>query len=117
MSEGAERRGNGQFVRGQSGNPEGARTRRRKELINSEDIARTILRVAGSRTQMAIAGKTQDISLLEANVWGLASGKPSNRLASKDFVELTKNAGYFMERLAREEQRLAREEKLRERGY
>ena len=110
MSDGVERRGNGRFAKGQSGNPEGARTRRRKELVNLEEINRTILRVAGSRTKMAIDGKIQDISLLEANVWGLASGKPLNRLASKDFVELTKNAGYYMDRLAREERQ-------RERGY
>ncbi|UUL84082.1 DUF5681 domain-containing protein [Sphingomonas qomolangmaensis] len=110
MSGSVARGGNGRFAKGQSGNPEGARTRRRGELMNLEEINRTILRVFTSRTQMMIAGKPQDVTLLEANVWGLASGKPSNRLASKDVIELTKDAASFLEELERREKR-------RERGY
>lgn len=114
MSDDVERGGSGRFAKGQSGNPQGARIRRRRELMSLEDIHRTILRVAASPTQVVISGKTHDVTMLEANFWGLASGKPSNRLASKDVIELATSAGQFMARLEREEAQRAQEQARRE---
>lgn len=92
-----ERRPGGQFAKGQSGNPAGARKRRRKELPSLEDLHRTVLEVAVSPTRMSVGGSVREITYFEANVWGLASGKAANRLTSRDFVEMVKEASRFFE--------------------
>ena len=60
------------------------------------DINRTILEVAGSETRLANDAKVQTINMLERSTWVLASGK-GNRLAAKDFVDLSKSAAAYFE--------------------
>ena len=100
MSEDVQRPRGGQFVKGQSGNPEGARSRKQKQLLTIDDIHRVILQVAGSQTQMKIEDKSQSITMLERAMWTLVWGK-GNRLAAKDVIELARSAGYHFDRIAR----------------
>ncbi len=100
MSDEIRRTRAGQFVKGQSGNTEGARSRRPKRLLTLTDINRTILEVAGSETKLSIENRLQTISMVERNAWVLASGK-GNRLAARDFLDLASRAGLHFERLER----------------
>lgn len=86
----------GQFAPGHSGNAAGARSRKPKRLMTLEDIYRTILEIAASDTKLANDTKVQRISILERNMWVLASGK-GNRLAAKDFMDLSRSAGAYFE--------------------
>jgi hypothetical protein len=117
MSENVKRRTGGQFEKGQSGNPAGARTRKRKELRTVEDFHNMILRVAYSPTEISINKVSHKVSLLEANIWQLFSGKAPNRLAAMDSIELAKSATYVLERAERDRQREELEQARRERGY
>jgi hypothetical protein len=117
MSDDVARRNNGQFAKGQSGNTAGARTRKREQLMTAEDFHRTVLRVAASKTQLKVEGQLRTVTLVEVNVWGLASGKAANRLAAKDMLDLTRNSAYFMDALARREDLQDREQRRKELGY
>lgn len=110
MSADIERTTRGRFAAGQSGNPAGARARKPARLITTDDFHQMILEVASSPTQAPRHGKPGMMSLLEYNVSTLARGKAANRLASKDFIDLTWRAAYHFEQRERERQR-------RERGY
>lgn len=89
MSRQIKRDEHGQFAPGQSGNPEGARQRRPKELLTADDLDRIQLEVASEVVSMR-NGKSitryKQLSLI------LASGKAANRLAARDFMEMTRSA-------------------------
>lgn len=100
MSGRIKRDAGGQFAPGQSGNPDGARRRRPRELPTLTDLYRIHLEVAGE-----IIG-TKDgkpVTRYENALRSLAKGDSANRLAAKGFLEECRRATYHFEMLARQE--------------
>jgi hypothetical protein len=104
MSRRIKRDSNGQFAAGASGNPDGARRRKLKELLTVDRIDQIQLEIA-SEVVMTRNGKS--VSRYEHLSLMLASGKAANRLAARDFMELTMSAA---ERREREKRRKEKEE-------
>lgn len=107
MSNRIKRTEDGHFASGQSGNPEGARLRKPKELLTITDLHRIHLEVAAEIVG-TINGKP--ITRYENALRSLAKGDTVNRLATKDLINLTQSSGHHFARLAREQA-------LKERGW
>jgi len=117
MSGDMKRTPGGQFVRGQSGNAAGARSRRRRELLTPDDVHGIILNVAASEVKMTIGDRVETVNMLTRNVMALASGS-GNRAASKDFIELAASAAWHFRRENERQERKAIEDARRlERRY
>lgn len=106
-----QRRSNGQFQPGTSGNQEGARKRKPMALATKEDLYRTILKAANSKTSVTSTG--EKITLFEAMYRGLAAGNARNRLASQTVIDLTLNAAGYLESLERKRQEVEALERRR----
>jgi hypothetical protein len=105
MSDRIKRDTSGHFALGQSGNPEGARRRKPRELITITDLQRIHLEVAGE-----IIG-TKDgkpVTRYENAVRTLAKGDAANRLATKDFLDMSRQSGHHFAGLARDQARKER---------
>lgn len=115
MSNSPDRAPGGRFAPGKSGNPNGAARRKPKPLLNVEACYRTILEVASSEAGATANGKP--ITVYEACVRSLASGRVPHRLAAKDLIDLTHTAAHALE--ARERLRAHAEtiRARRERGF
>lgn len=100
MSRRVQRGPNGKFAPGQSGNPDGARLRKPRELLTLTDLHRIQLEVAGE-----VIGHRdgKPVTRFENAVRSLAKGDGANRLALRDHIELTKSATHHLEALARRE--------------
>jgi hypothetical protein len=118
VSDDIRRRPTGQFQKGTSGNPQGARRRQPVPLLTREDLARTILKVASGKVTLSSGEK---INRLEANVRSLATGAAKNRLSCKDFIALVSNAVGSMDEINRRREKDREEEERRRlraaRGY
>lgn len=99
MNRKIERKAGGQFARGQSGNPDGSRLRRPKQLLTTTDLHRIALEVAG---EPAGYRDGKPVSRYENTVRSLLKGDAPNRLAAKDFTELAKSASYHFDALERD---------------
>lgn len=94
MSRKIRRDEDGQFAKGQSGNPDGARLRKPRTLLNLDDLYRTHLEVAG---EIVATRGGKPVTLYEHCVRSLASSGATNRLGMRDFLDLTKSAAHFVE--------------------
>ena len=113
MSRQIKRDGNGHFAAGASGNPDGARRRKPKELLTVDDFDRIILEVA---SEVVATRNGKPVTLFHHNARSLATGKTANRLASRDFMQIATSAAARLERarLKKEEEekrRLAQSER------
>lgn len=116
MSDTSDRAPGGRFAPGKSGNPNGAARRKPKPLLDVEACYRTIIEVASSEAGTAANGKP--ITVYEACVRSLASGRAPNRLAAKDLIDLTTTAAHALENRERRRAQAEadRARVLRERG-
>jgi hypothetical protein len=119
MSDASDRAPGGRFAPGKSGNPRGAARRKPKPLLDVEACYRVILEVASSEAGTAANGKP--ITVYEACVRSLASGRAPNRLAAKDLIDLTTTSAHTLEnrerRRAQAEAEKAQKLRARERGW
>lgn len=116
MSDEVQRNRNGQFRPGTSGNAAGARLRQPKRLLTPADLDRIVLGIAAKEATVNVSGVPEQTNLYGAAVLQLASMKQGNRLAAKDFIEITNSSAFRAKRDAdREEARLAEKERIR--GY
>ena len=99
MSTKIERDEDGQFAKGQSGNPDGARLRKPKDLLTIDDLNLMHLKVA-NETVATRDGKP--VTRYEQCLRSLASNEAANRLGKRDFVELTQSAAYHFRRKERQ---------------
>lgn len=83
------RDGDGRFAPGYSGNPDGARRRKPRELLTLTDVHRIVLEVAG---EVIGHRNGKPVTRLENAIRCLATGQGENRLALRDHVEMTKSA-------------------------
>lgn len=95
MSDRIRRDANGHFASGQSGNPEGARLRKAKELLTIEDLHRIHLEVVGEIVGRTRSGKP--VTRYENITRSLVKGEAGSRLAAKDTLELSQRAAWFFD--------------------
>lgn len=105
MRDTVERATGGQFMPGQSGNPAGARRRKRK-LDTPADFHELILRVANEEIELPQQGRMRRMTRFEYNAISLATGQ-ANRLAARDFMTAAKVAAMELEIIRRNEARKA----------
>jgi hypothetical protein len=99
MSKRIQRDANGQFASGQSGNPDGARLRKPRELLTLDDMNRIKLEVAG---EIVARRKGKPVTRYENVYRSLLTGDSPSRLAKKDFLEGSQSATYHFARLGRQ---------------
>ena len=98
MSREIERDTNGKFAPGQSGNPDGARLRKPRELLTVDDLQRIQLEIAA---EVVGHRNGKPVTRFENAARNLAKGDGANRLALRDHIELTKGAAYYFNAVAR----------------
>jgi len=81
----------GQFAPGQSGNPDGARLRKPKELLTISDLHRIVLEVAA---EVVGARGGKPVTRFENAARGLAKGEAASRLGTRDFMSLATSAAH-----------------------
>jgi len=87
------RKADGRFESGVSGNTKGRPKSTRKELRTLADFDRVTLKVANQTMVVKTArGKEEIISRFEANLRALANGSAENRLGSKNYIQITREA-------------------------
>ena len=98
MSRRVRRNADGQFAAGESGNPDGARLRKPRQVLTPTDLYQINMAVAGE-----VIGKLngRPVTRYENVLRSLAKGDSLSRLAAKDFLEQVTSASHFLERAAR----------------
>jgi hypothetical protein len=86
----------GRFAPGApSPNPAGRPRKSRAKLVTPSDFRQVILRVANMQVESKTAGETRMITLFEANIAQLGTGKVPSRLAAKNFADMVQSASYW----------------------
>lgn len=89
MDEDIERTASGRFAPGQSGNPRGRKMQFKRDPSLPASRRRIIMAVADRLIDVKIDGKTEKMSLFEANVLALArAGATKSRIAASSFLDL-----------------------------
>ncbi|WP_022685337.1 DUF5681 domain-containing protein [Sphingomonas phyllosphaerae] len=106
MSDKVKRTSSGQFARGQSGNPAGARARK-APIMTTADISRTLMNIANRKTQLRTERGIETVNMVERNALVLGSGSKVGT-APRTFIELIKAAAMDLERRREKEEQKAR---------